>query len=54
MYWINHEYDIILSKLQIWSEDIMRFTKSQIKKLKSNFEYCWDQETASRFNKKTW
>jgi len=32
----------------------MRFTETQITKLKSNIEYCWNQETALRFNEETW
>jgi len=31
-----------------------RFTKTWIVKSESNIEYCWDQETASRFNEETW
>jgi len=31
-----------------------RFTETWITELKSNIEYCWNQETALRSNRETW
>ena len=33
---------------------MMKFTKIWITESENNIEYCWDQETALRFNEETW